>query len=287
MAIHIGCGSWRDNAYVGLLFPKSVPEKQRLAHYTKWFDRLELNVTYRAIQSRERIAGWVAQTPPGFQFDVKLERRFCDDPRSAAAGNLADVFLQSIEPIIAAKKLGAFLLTLPPSFGPPRHSLTELDGVAEKFQRVAPIAVELRDRAWIDGDALASTLAYFRSRKFAWVALDLPRLRAAPILPPIDEVTLPQLAYMRLHGRNPRYLVDSAESNARHNYDYPPAELEEIATRIRALAAKAQHVHVSVNNHYAAFAPKAALALRRLLGQSVPPPLAESDNESDGQLSLL
>ncbi|ACB74670.1 DUF72 domain-containing protein [Opitutus terrae] len=287
MAIRIGCGSWGDKDYVGLLFPKSVPEKLRLSHYTKWFERLELNVTYHSIQSRERIAGWVEQTPAGFLFDVKLERRFSENPSLAAAGDLPQVFLNSIEPIVAARKLGAFLLTLSPSFGPPRHSLAELDLVAEKFQRLAPVAVELRDRAWVEGDALASTLAYFRSRKFVWVALDLPRLRAAPVLPPIDEVTLPELAYLRLHGRNPDYLKASGGAKARHNYDYPLAELEEIAARIRALAAKAQHVHVSVNNHYAAFAPKAALALRRLLGQPVPPALAESDEEAGGQLSLL
>lgn len=286
MAIHIGCGSWRDDAYVGLLFPKSVPEKQRLSHYAKWFERIELNVTYRAIQSRERIAGWVAQTPPGFRFDVKLERRFCDDPQSAAAGNLADTFLHSIEPIAAAQKLGAFLLTLPPSFGPKRRSLEELDGIAGKFGPHAPVAVELRDRAWVGDDALASTLAYFRQRRFVWVALDLPQIDAPSILPPLDEVTHPNLAYLRLHGRNADYAKLSGQENARHNHDYSTDELKEIAARIHTLATSAKDVHVSVNNHYADFAPKAALALRRILGQRVPADLPR-DPGGDDQLSLL
>jgi len=284
MAIHIGCGSWRDKDYVGLLFPKSVPETQRLSHYAKFFDRVELNATYHTFQPRDRIADWVNQTPPGFFFDVKLEKSFSRDPQSAAA-KLADRFLHSISPIANAGKLRAFLLTLDPSFGPQRHRLDELDGIAENFSPLAPVAVELRDRAWIEGDALASTLAYFRARKFAWVALDLPRLDAAPLLPPIDEVTHPALAYLRCHGRNPDYLKKSDDPKARHNHDYSVAELREIAARIRFLATKAADVHVSLNNHYRHFAPKAALALRQLLGQPTPPPLPP--DRPDDQLSFF
>lgn len=284
MAIHIGCGSWADRDYVGLLFAKSVPDKLRLSHYAAWFDRVELNVTYHAIQPRERIASWVEQTPPDFFFDVKLFKDFSSNPRAAVPA-IAQRFLASLTPIIDARKLGAFLLTLAPSFGPKRHRLEELDGVAEIFSPLAPVAVELRDRAWIEGDALASTLAYFRSRKLAWVALDLPRLNAAPLLPPIDEVTHPTLAYLRLHGRNPNYL-NAKNAAARHAHDYTAAELKEIAARIQFLASRARDVHVSLNNHHRDFAPKAAIALRRLLGQPVPSsPLG--DDAGDGQLSLL
>ncbi len=284
MAIHIGCGSWRDKDYVGLLFPKSVPETQRLSHYAKFFDRVELNATYHTFQPRERIADWVNQTPPGFFFDVKLEKSFSRNPKSAAT-SLADRFLHSISPIANAGKLRAFLLTLDPSFGPHRHRLDELDSIAENFSPLAPVAVELRDRAWIEGDALDSTLAYFRERKFAWVSTDLPRLDAPQILPPLDEVTHPSLAYLRCHGRNPDYLKKSDDPKARHNYDYPVAELQEIAVRIRKLSTLAADVHVSLNNHYSHFAPKAALALRQLLGQPVPPPLPS--DRPDDQLSFL
>lgn len=284
MAIRIGCGSWADQDYVGLLYPKGLPATSRLGTYTRWFERVELNTTYHATPPRDRIAGWVAQTPDGFLFDVKLPRAFSENPRSAAENGLAERFLAALEPIVAARKIGAFLLTLAPFFGPQRHRLEELNAVAGLFSPLAPVAVELRDRAWIEGAALASTLAYFRSHRLAWVALDLPRLDAAPLLPPIDEVTHPTLAYLRLHGRNPDYLnVRKAEE--RHAYAYSAAELAEIVARIRSLATRARDVHVSVNNHYADFAPKSALALRRLLGQPVPP-LAPGD-DSGHQLSLL
>ena len=284
MPIHIGCGSWTDDAYVGLLYPKGSPKTARLHTYAHWFDRVEVNSTYYATPSRKTVATWVAQTPAHFIFDVKLHRRFSENPRAAADGDLVEILLEALEPLLAAKRLGAFLLTLAPGFGPPRHALDELDGAAGKLRPHAPLAVELRHRGWVEGAALASTLAYFRARQLSWVALDLPRLRASAILPPIDEVTDRALAYVRLHGRNPRYL-QATDAAGRHHHDYTAAELEEIAARLEALAARAKNVHVSVNNHAENFAPKAALALRRLLGQPVPPAL--SPEAGDDQLPLL
>jgi uncharacterized protein YecE (DUF72 family) len=276
MAVRIGCGSWTDSDYVELLYPKGLPAKERLRTYAGWFERVEVNSTYYATPPRATIAGWVEQTPPGFLFDVKLHRAFSENPQSAAGSYLMDKFVGAMRPLIDAKKLGAFLLTLAPSFGPERHQLAEIDVLAGTLQP-HPLAVELRHRGWVDGDALVTTLDYFRHRELAWVALDLPQLKANALLPPIDEVTNPILSYMRLHGRNPNYLKSKSAAE-RHEHDYTAAELEEIAARIQSLATRAKDVHVSFNNHFATFAPKAALALRRLLGQPVPAPLPPADD---------
>ena len=42
-------------------------------------------------------------------------------------------------------------------------------------------------------------------------------------------------------------------------------ELNEVAARVQALAGKASVIHVVANNHAQDFAPKAALALKRVL----------------------
>jgi uncharacterized protein YecE (DUF72 family) len=116
------------------------------------------------------------------------------------------------------------------------------------------------------------------------VALDLPRVDAPGILPAIDEVTQPELAYLRAHGRNPHY-AKAKSAEERHTYAYGEAELAEIATRVRNLAKRAKDVHVSLNNHAKDYAPKAALMLRRLLGQSVRETIPEK--MSGEQMSLL
>jgi len=274
MAITIGCGSWTDADYVDVLYPPGLPPRERLSVYARWFDRVEVNSTYYATPRRDVIAAWVKQTPARFRFDIKLHRAFSQNPAAAAKGDRPQWFFAAIQPLIESKKLGALLLTLAPSFRPGRHQLDELDALADRVRPI-PLAVELRHRGWVDDDALPATLDYFRTRKLSWGALDLPNLKDPALLPPIDEVTNPRLAYMRLHGRNRNYLK-AKDAAARHHYDYRAAELKAIATRLRDLAARAKRVHVSVNNHAEDFAPKAALALRRLLGQRVrtsPPPL--------------
>lgn len=262
--VRIGIGSWADAEYTGLLYPKGLPAKERLTTYATWFDHVEVNASYYATPRREVVAEWAKQTPAGFTFDIKVHRAFSQSPeKTAREGDLVSRLLDSVQPLVEAKKLGAFLLVLPPSFGPGRHRLEELDALVEKLP-VCPLAVELRHSDWIAGAQRDQTFDYFRARKLVWVAVDMPPIKGSTIMPPLDEVTHARLAYLRLHGRNKNWLkVKSAAE--RHDYDYGAGELEELAARITSLAEKADEVHVFANNHAHDFAPKAALALKALL----------------------
>lgn len=263
MAIRIGCGSWADAEYVGVLYPKGLPPAERLRVYATRFDRVELNNTYYSTPSPAQMTVWAKQTPKGFQFDFKLHRAFSQKPATTSATLIAKL-REAVKPLQKSGKLGCFLLTLAPTFGPDRHKLEELDGLLPNLPQGVPLAVELRDRGWVDGKAKAATLAFFRERQLVWVALDLPKLKLPALLPPMDEVTNPKLAYVRLHGRNPGW-AKAKSAAEQHHWDYSSKELKEIATRIKKLTAHAAQVHVSMNNHAEDFAPKAALALRELV----------------------
>ena len=141
--------------------------------------------------------------------------------------------------------------------------LEELARLAEKLQPHR-LAVELRHRGWVTGKNRARTLDFFRECGLVWVCVDLPRVADSTLMPPIDEVTNPALAYLRLHGRNKSWLRATSAAE-RHAHEYQPRELREIAARVRRLADEAEHVQVVANNHARDFAPKAALALQRLL----------------------
>lgn len=190
MAIHIGCGSWADAKYVGVLYPKGSPSNGRLRLYTQSFDRIELNASYHNTPTARQVADWASQTPDGFIFDFKLNKSFSQNPTRAAAGEEIEKLQAATQPLIEQKKLGAFLLTMPPSFGPERHRLDELDAVIEKIPRY-PLAVELRHRDWVEGDALGTTLDYFRRHKLVWVAVDLPQLDSSSLLPPFRTHSVP------------------------------------------------------------------------------------------------
>jgi uncharacterized protein YecE (DUF72 family) len=263
--ISVGIGSWTDAEYKGLLYPKGLPDNERLTTYATWFGHVEVNSTYHAFPRRAVVENWVRQTPEAFRFDVKLHRNFSAPPDDRARLDaLATRFFTVMQPLIEAKKLGAFLFLLPPSFGPERGQLEVFDPVFEKFQSHR-LAVELRHSGWVEGEQRQRTLDFFRARNLVWVAVDMPRIKGSTIMPPVDEVTNPALAYLRLHGRHRGWLKAKSAAE-RHTYEYPASELKEVATRVRTLANQAAEVHVVANNHAQDFAPKTALALQRLLG---------------------
>jgi uncharacterized protein YecE (DUF72 family) len=267
MSVQIGIGSWADKEYVGVLYPKELRDKERLRVYADYFGHVELNATSHAIPPRERIAGWEKLTPAGFIFDVKLHQDFSRDPAGATRRGLVTPFLNSMQPIIAANKLGVILLVLEAGFCPPRHQLAELDPLIEEL-KPHTLAVELRNNAWVDEAQRERTLGFFRERRLVWVAVDMPQIKNSPIMPAVDEVTNPQLGYLRLHGRNPNWF--QAKSKERHDYFYSAGELEEIVGRIQKLAAKAANVRVVANNHFKDFAPRTALALKGIFKQPLP-----------------
>jgi uncharacterized protein YecE (DUF72 family) len=269
MGIQIGCGSWGDDEYVGLLFPKSLPTGERLTGYARSFGHVEINSSYYRTPRAEATEKWVKQTPKDFLFDIKLHRAFSNNPAKVAAeGGLLDYLREGVEPLRKAGKLGTFLLVLAPNFSPEKHRIEELDLLAEKL-KPGTLAVELRHTDWVDAKNKARTLDYFRERELTWVAVDMPRLKDTSLMPVTDEVTNSRLAYLRLHGRNKSYLKAKSAAE-RHTYEYPAKELKELAARIKTMAEKAENVRVVANNHAQDFAPKTALALMKLLGQPVP-----------------
>ncbi|MES2695090.1 MAG: DUF72 domain-containing protein [Verrucomicrobiota bacterium] len=261
--ISVGIGSWTDKEYKGVLYPKGLPDNERLATYATHFGHVELNMSYHRIPALALVQNWVKQTPPDFIFDFKLPKEISSDPAGAAkAGRFVTQTLRAAQPLIDAQKLGTFFMVLPPSFSPQKHTLEELDLLVEKLQPHL-LAVELRHSGWVDAEHREQTLEYYRSRKLVWIAVDMPQVTESTIMPAVDEVTNPKLAYLRLHGRRKDWeALKTAEE--KHAYQYSDEELKEIAGRVRILAEKADSVHVVCNTHAQNFAPKAALALSSL-----------------------
>jgi len=296
MGIQIGCGSWTDPEYTGILYPPGLPANQRLHDYARSFGHVEVNASFYAITPRSTAAKWAEQTPPGFFFDFKLHKtlsrhatKMGDLPvplripgippgqnfklTPALQADLVAYTLQGLQPLVLQKKLGAFLLLLTPRFQPGHDHLEELDPLIHALKD-HPLAVELRHRAWIEGPELPRTLAYFRERGVTLVNVDMPDSIAPNVMPPLDEITNSRLGYLRLHGRNEHGYLHGKSASERFHYDYSAAELKEIAVRIGRLAAKTENLRVIASNHAEDFAPRAALALKRLLGQPMPAPIA-------------
>jgi uncharacterized protein YecE (DUF72 family) len=287
----VGTSSWADQGFVEHWYPKGMQARERLSYYAERFAAVELNSSFYAIPGRNNVERWAEQTPDGFTFDVKLHRLLSlhatkpdalpPDMRGEvelndrgnviatdeAQAELTRRMVEAVEPLEKAGKLGGFLLQLTPGFDPRKHAISELDPVFEVLGD-RPIAVEFRHIGWMEGEQEDRTLAELHERGAAYVCVDAPRERHVPIMPPVDAVTTPRLAYMRCHGRDADRYMRGRTVAERFDYDYSLDELREIGERAQELAQDAEQVHVMFNNNARDLAPKAAYRMRKdVLGQ--------------------
>jgi uncharacterized protein YecE (DUF72 family) len=247
------------------------------------------------VPDRNTVRRWAEVTPDGFTFDVKAHRALSRhsapleslprDLRGHAETNergrliltpeleqaLAKRLVEEVRPLEETDKLGAFLVQLTPEFSPRRHDLSELDGLVEAFSPHA-LALELRNRNWVDEERLEATLEWFSDHGAAFVCVDGPPGENFQIMPPIDAVSRDDLAYLRAHGRNTEGYLTGRSVAERFGWRYTDEELEEIAGRARQLADQARDVHVMFNNNRDDDAPTAAQRFQALLGQDPGPP---------------
>jgi uncharacterized protein YecE (DUF72 family) len=291
-SIHVGTSSWSDPGFVDEWYPPGLPARDRLQYYAERFDAVEVNSTFYAVPPATQVERWAAVTPDGFTFDVKLHRLLSrhsarldslpkplrDKARTGAHGRveldgrlergLVDAVLEAVAPLADAGKLATFLLQLSPGFSPHEHALDELVPLVERLAP-NPVAIELRHRSWTTRGRLEPTLGWFEANGAVWVGVDAPRGRQVTIMPPVDAVTNPAVAYLRAHGRNAEGYVRGRSVAERFAYRYPDDELEEIGGRARELAGSAGQVRLHFNNNRGSDAPVAAERMRELLGQTV------------------
>jgi uncharacterized protein YecE (DUF72 family) len=294
--ILVGTASWSDPGFVERWYPNKMAAGERLGWYAQHFELVEVNSTFYSVPEPRLVERWCAATPDDFIFDVKLhqlfsfhstpakllppdlQRRAETDPRGNVKSTpdlqeaLLKTFLHSTSILRDAGKLGVLLLQLSPAFSPRKHELNELEVLMESLSDY-DVAIEFRNRNWAVGDQGESTIDFMRKNRAIFVNVDAPASDHFTVMPSdVDAVTNPKAAYLRLHGRNSKAYVTGKTVAARFDYDYNDKEVAEIADRSNKLAQEARELHVIFNNNNLDYAPRAALRLRKALGQIVRTP---------------
>ncbi len=293
--IVVGTSSWADPGFIKTWYPPGLPARDRLQFYAERYEGVEVNASFYAVPEVKTVERWAQITPPDFTFDVKLHRllsrhaapieslppqlRDLADVTSRGRAKLSEELEEAmvgavkdaIAPLEETGKLSALLLQLSPSFSPKHHELAEL---APMLQSFAPrtVAVEFRHRSWVEGDRLETTLAWLDEHDAAFVCTDGPQGDAPTMMPRVDAVTSPQIAYLRMHGRNAEGYLKGKSVAERFDWDYADDELQALAERARALAEDTGQVRMMFNNNRDDLAPQAATRMRILLGQDPGPP---------------
>jgi uncharacterized protein YecE (DUF72 family) len=294
--ILVGTASWSDPGFVERWYPKKMPAGERLQWYAQHFEMVEVNSTFYSVPELRMVERWCAATPDDFTFDVKLHQLFSFHSTPAkllppdlqrrvetdAKGRVKSTpdlreallknFLRSMSIFRDAGKLGVLLLQLSPAFSPRKHQLRELQRLIEMLSDY-DLAIEFRNRNWAVGDQLQLTIDFLRKYHAIFVNVDAPASDHFMVMPSdVDEVTNSKVAYVRLHGRNEKAYITGKTVAARFDYDYSESEIAEVAQRSRKLAKEARELHVIFNNNNLDYAPRAALRLRKALGQIVKTP---------------
>ncbi len=291
--ILVGTASWSDPGFVERWYPAKMAAADRLPWYAQHFEMVEVNSTFYSVPAPRMVERWCRSTPNEFIFDLKLhqllsrhsttakflprvlQRQVATDAKGkvilspALEMAMVEEILRAISILRDAGKLGALLLQLSPAFSPRKHKLEELHPLLESLNGYR-VAVELRNRNWAEGEQLNQMLEFFRAHSATLVSVDAPATNHFTIMPAeLDASTNPEIAYLRLHGRDARAYTTGKTVAARFNYDYSDDEIEEVAERSERLAKDARTVHVVFNNNALDYAPHAASRLRKALRQIV------------------
>ncbi|WP_066383364.1 MULTISPECIES: DUF72 domain-containing protein [unclassified Anabaena] len=141
----IGCAVWAYKGWVGELYPPDTRATDFLYLYSRRFSAVEGNTTFYAVPNQETISRWAAETPPGFEFCLKLPREITHKGLLTPYIPAALEFLAGMQPL--GTHLGPIFAQLPPSYSP--VLIDDLAKFLEAWPRQAsPLALEVRHPDW-------------------------------------------------------------------------------------------------------------------------------------------
>ncbi|TWO68736.1 DUF72 domain-containing protein [Caenimonas sedimenti] len=290
-----GSASWTDKSLIacGRFYPPGCNTAEaRLKFYATQFPLVEVDSSFYGMPTPGNSQLWVARTPDDFTFNVKAFRLFTGHtaapsalhrdlqdalgPQAPASLRYPDLpaeirdelwrrFIEALAPLRSAGKLGAVHFQFSPSVTQSAAGHGLIEHCAERMAGHL-LSVEFRHRSWFsDEDKTDATLALLRRLQLVHTVVDAPQ-GFANTVPGVWDVTNPNLALVRLHGRNAaKWNHRGPASSGRFDYWYSADELAAMVPEIEHLATQARQVHVVFNTNNENQGQLHARMLRELL----------------------
>jgi uncharacterized protein YecE (DUF72 family) len=148
--IRIGTSGYNYPEWRGTFYPEKFPTGKMLPYYAERFSTVEINYTFYRMPNAKTVAGWVAETPPGFSFTLKAPQRITHFARLRDIGDPLRYFLDTAAGL--GPKLGTVLFQLPPNF---KKDLDRLGGLLDQLPAGLRCAFEFRHESWLDASVYA------------------------------------------------------------------------------------------------------------------------------------
>jgi uncharacterized protein YecE (DUF72 family) len=187
--IFAGTSGWAYPSWRRGFYPPRLSAAQFLNYYATRLNTVEVNYTFLHTVTKPLLEEWITATPPGFIFAVKAPQAITHFQRLRAARRSTHRFLDTLEPLRDAGKLGPVLFQLPPNFKCDVPRLAKFLAVLPSGMRAT---FEFRHASWFNEEVF--TL--------------LRRSNAALCLAESEKLVTPDVAtadfiYLRL--RKPKY----------------------------------------------------------------------------------
>jgi uncharacterized protein YecE (DUF72 family) len=279
----IGCAVWAYKGWVGELFPPGTRPADFLHLYSRRFTTVEGNTTFYAIPNQETVARWATDTPPGFEFCLKLPRDITHNQQLQPY--IPDVlkFLQRMRPL--GKRLGPIFAQLPPSYAP--TLIDDLTAFLSAWPHTEiPLALEVRHRNWFKEPHASNLTELLEKLGVGRVLLD-----SRPIYTGDDD---PQLESERRKPKLPVQFSITAPFSLIRFISHPNLEINqpfmaEWVTQIQQWLQQGKRIYFFVHCPIEERSPNTARYFQKLLEQSgvtVPPLPWDNLDSPPNQLNL-
>jgi len=212
-SLYAGTSGFAYPAWKPEFYPADVAASRFLEHYAGRLNCVEINYTFRRTPQRSTLEAWAQGTPPGFVFAVKAHQRITHRARLLDAAEPTSYFLNALEPLREAGKLGPVLFQLPPYL---HLDVPRLGAFLELLPDWLRATVEFRHDSWLTDEVYD----LLRDHGVALCVAETEKLT-------VPEVVTADFVYERL--RKPAYADD---------------ELAAIAARSRRLLAAGLDVYL-------------------------------------------
>jgi uncharacterized protein YecE (DUF72 family) len=235
MEVIVGTSGWQYDDWRGRLYPRDLPKRKWLAHFSRVFPVVEVNNTFYNLPQAETFSRWREESADGFLFVIKASRYITHIRRLRDCREPVRLLWSRCRRL--GRKRGPVLFQLPPNL---KADVPLLTGFLRMLPPSMQAAFEFRHRSW-ETDQVRVALD---TAGCALVLADRPGARV------LDVVT-GGWTYLRLHQGRP-----TAPG-------YPRPKLRRFAERLART--EAREAYVFFNNDQGGAAVRDARTLTELL----------------------
>lgn len=237
MTWHIGCSGFHYKHWRGVFYPEDLPQKKWFEFYCRYFDTLELNVTFYRFPQLSFLQSWYERSPSKFRFAVKAPKAITHYKKFKDSSEMLTDFYTAVRDGLK-EKLGCILFQLPPRLS---YSEEILERIISSLDTSFFNVLEFRHESWWRKDV------YERLSKhhISFCGMSHPDL-------PNDIICNSKLFYYRFHGEEQLYASN-----------YRKAQLKKMAMTVEACK-QVKQAYAFFNNDILGYAISNGLELKMI-----------------------